>query len=199
MNINFFNTNIEINKELDKLDFFVLDFCSLLNKLNIKHVIISGYVSILFGRSRLSEDIDIFIEEVDYFNFQKLWKEVMISFDCINAQNSNEAYYSYLLKKTSIRFSRKNEFIPNIELKFPKNELDIWTLENKRKIIFNKNILYISSLELQIPFKLLLGSDKDIEDARYLYSITKKHLNLSLFNRFIKELGVEKAFNKYLK
>ena len=45
-------------------------------------------------------------------------------------------------------------------------------MENKIKIRFDtKYSMYISSIELQIAFKLWLGSDKDYEDARYICDI----------------------------
>ena len=52
-----FNKEIKLNKELNKLDKFVIDFCKLLDR----YVIVSGYVSILFGRSRSTEDVDLLI------------------------------------------------------------------------------------------------------------------------------------------
>ena len=59
MKLKFSKKKIEFRKELNDLDKFVIDFTSILNKLKIKYVIVSGYVAILFGRSRSSEDIDI--------------------------------------------------------------------------------------------------------------------------------------------
>lgn len=49
-----------------------------------------------------------------------------------------------------------------------------------------------SELELQIAFKLYLGSGKDFEDARHLYNIFKDHLDIDLLRRQIAELNVEK-------
>lgn len=86
-----------------------------------------------------------------------------------------------------------------MEVKFPKNELDIWTLKNKKKVILNNEILFISPLELQIPFKLFLGSEKDIEDARYLYRLFKDKLNTGLLKEFNRKFNIEGLFNKYLK
>ena len=69
----------------------------------------------------------------------------------------------------------------------------------KKKNCLNQYILYISPLELQIPFKLFLGSEKDIEDARHLYKIFQKYINHSLFEEFIRKLNTEELFNTYLK
>ena len=57
MEIEFKNNKIKLEKELNDLDQFVIDFTSVLNKEHIIYVIVSGYVSILFGRNRASEDL----------------------------------------------------------------------------------------------------------------------------------------------
>jgi len=199
MNIKYSKNRIEFEKELNALDKFVIDFTFILNKLNIKYVIVSGYVSILFGRSRTSEDIDLIVEKLNFDKFRKLWENVYKKFECIIEKNSEHAYKEYLLTGHAIRFSKKDKFIPNIEMKFPKIDLDFWVLEERREVLLNNYKLFISPLELQIPFKLFLGSEKDIEDARHLYSIFKDKLDLELLQEFNRKLKIEKLFNKYLK
>ncbi len=198
MEIKFSKDRIEFEKELNALDKFVIDFTSILNELNVKYVVVSGYVPILFGRSRTSEDIDIIAEGMDFVRFGKLWREAYSEFECIITEDVKDAYNDYLLTGHSIRFSRKGRFIPNIELKFPKVELDNWTLKERKEVILKGHRIFISPLELQIPFKLFLGSDKDIEDARYLYRMFKGRLNLILLGDFNKKLKVENTFKEYI-
>jgi hypothetical protein len=62
----------------------------------------------------------------------------------------------------------------------------------------NKEKLMTSEIELQIAFKLNLGSDKDFEDARHLYNIFKEHLDMGLLKRQISALRVEKQAEKVL-
>jgi len=189
---------IEINKELNSLDEFVIEFTSVLNKLNINYVVISGYVSILFGRSRSSEDIDLILEKLDFEKFSILWK-ALADFDCIITSDVKNAYNEYLIDGQAIRFAKKDTFIPNIELKFPKTDLDSWVLANKKEVLLNKKQIYISQIELQIPFKLFLGSEKDIEDAKYLYDLFKDKLDLPLLNEFNRKLNIIGLFDKYLR
>ncbi len=194
-----YNKNITLNKELNALDKFVLDFTNILNKLKIKYVLISGYVSILFGRSRSSEDIDIFIEKINYEKFKELWSKLYRKFECITTEDTKEAYKDYLDDNLAIRFSYKDKYIPNMEIKFPKLEVERWCLDNSKKVILNKKILFVSPIELQIPFKLFLGSEKDVEDAKHLYKIFKDKLDLKLLNGFNRKLKVVDVFNKYIK
>ena len=202
MELNYSKEKIEFKKELNEMDKFFLDFVSVLDKLNINYVLVSGYIAILFGRSRSSEDIDIICEKIDIDKFKELWTEINKNFECIITSDFKEAYDKYLLKQYSIRFSRKNKFIPNIEIKFHKSELDLWTLKNKKKVIVNAKTIFIAPIELQIPFKLYLGkenNEKDIEDAKYLYNLFKEYLDLPLLNEFIRKLNIGEMFNKYLK
>jgi len=190
---------IEIkDKKLSKLDKFVFDFIKLIEK-NVKYVIISGYVAILFGRNRSSEDVDIFIEKINFKKFETIWKKISKDFECINTSYVKNAYDNYLSKGLALRFAKKNTFIPNIEIKFPKVDLDVWTLSECQKVIINNKILYISPLELEIPYKLFLGSEKDIEDAVHLYNLFKEHLNMKIFTEFNRKLKTHELFNKYIK
>jgi len=59
--------------------------------------------------------------------------------------NISQMVYHYV-------FSRKKSFIPNIEFKFPKLDIDFWTLDNHIEVAVNDDKLFISPLELQIPF-----------------------------------------------
>ena len=65
-------------------------------------------------------------------------------------------------------------------------------------VIFNNEKLNTSEIELQIAFKLKLGSEKDFEDARHLYKVFKGQLNNSLLAAHIAELGVGKEAERIL-
>jgi len=128
-----------------------------------------------------------------------LWEEIYVRFECINTHDVKNAYDNYLSEGLSLRFAKKNTFIPNIELKFPKVELDSWTLHECRKVMINGKILFISPLELEIPFKLFLGSEKDIEDASHLFKLFKDHLDMKTLTDFNRKLKTQDLFNKYLR
>jgi RecA-family ATPase len=55
---------IYIEKVLNELDKLLLSFIRILEKY-FEYVVVAGYVSILFGRSRATEDIDILIREAN--------------------------------------------------------------------------------------------------------------------------------------
>ena len=191
--------SIRLVKELNDLDKLVVDLVRILDRNKVKYALVSGYVSILFGRSRSSEDIDIIVKKLPKRRFAVLWDDLLKYFECLVPDNFESAYDKYLMKQTSIRFSRKDQPIPNIEFMFPKAEdLDNWVLKNGKQVRLNRQILKISPIELQIAYKLFLGSGKDIEDARHLYQLFKENLNQKLLSEFLLKLDKKGLFNRYL-
>lgn len=184
---------IILSRELSKLDEFVIDFCKLLDE----YVLVSGYVSILLGRTRATEDVDLLVPQMNFEDFKQLWAKINSSgFECINTSICEEAFD--MLKNHGIRFFKKVP-VPNIEFKIAKNELDKYSYQNKIKVVMGNNILFISPLELQIAYKLFLAadgieeeleSDKDIEDARHLYKVFKEKINKEELLIFANKLNV---------
>ena len=183
---------IVLNTPLSLLDEFVFDFVDCLEKVGIRYVIISGYVAIALGRSRATEDVDIFIRKVTLQENSSLWTELNKKFECLNAFSAHEAF-EFLDTGTALRFFQKGgEWEPNVEVKVVKNDLDKNALENPFSLVLRGKTLKISPLEQQIAFKLYLGSEKDEEDALHLYVKLCDFLDKSLLMNYCSELNVEK-------
>jgi len=186
----------EINlkeKELTILDKFVLDFVRNIDD----YVIVSGYVSILLGRTRATEDIDLLAPKTNLEEFKKIWKRIFDGgFECINTSIVEEAFD--MLKDHGIRFYKKIP-LPNIEFKIIKNDLDAYSFKNRMNVILKEGNLNISPLELQIAYKLFLaqgGNEKDIEDAKHLYELFKEKINKQELLSFVYKLKVENEFKQ---
>lgn len=180
--------SIRLDKALNKLDKFVLAFVKALKK-HTDYVIVSGYVSILFGRSRATEDIDLIVPRMGKADFLALFKDLSKNFECLNSSIPEKAYSDYLCKGIAIRFSRKGKPIPNIEFKFAKTNIDYESLRVRFPALIGKRELFISSLELQIAFKeIALGSEKDLEDAEHLRAVFEKSLNREKLRHYQKVL-----------
>ncbi|MBI5553117.1 MAG: hypothetical protein HY917_00055 [Candidatus Diapherotrites archaeon] len=199
MEFEFSKNRIVFERELSYLDRLVIQFTRILDQTGVEYVIISGYIAILFGRSRNTEDVDLFMGEMPFGKFRRLWEKLeQEGFECINASGPQNAYEDYLKDQLAIRFAVKGTFEPNFEVKFPKTKYNRYSLNHKIEVILNKQKLMTSELELQIAFKLHLGSGKDFEDARHLYRIFGEKLNKELLQEHITELNVEKEAEKIL-
>ena len=178
---------IKLNKELSELDKFAIEFLSILEKY-AGYVVISGYVAILLGRTRATDDIDVFIKPISREKFSKLYNELKEKgFWCLNAEDEAELY-SFLEDKLAIRFARQGLATPNFEVKFPKDKLDKKTFDNPVTVSTKQGKIIISDLERQIAFKrFYLKSDKDREDAIHMEELFKNEIDYSKINKY-KEL-----------
>ena len=60
--------------------------------------------------------------------------------------------------------------------------------ERAKGITFDDIRFLVSPIKLQIPYKLYLGSDKDIEDAVYLWMVFRDMLDSDLLRSFTERL-----------
>ena len=75
--------------------------------------------------------------------------------------------------------------IPNIEMKWIKNNFDKIALENYIDVKIKNKSLRISHLELQIAFKEnVLKSPKDLEDADHIKQVAKEYLDKKLIQKY---------------
>ncbi len=183
-----FKGNMIILKRVpSELDVFSVEFLTILQK-HVDYVVISGYVSILLGRTRATDDIDVFIKKIPQETFVKLYQELQDKgFWCLNAESENEIF-SYLEEGLAVRFAKKGKSAPNFEIKFPKDALDEETFTNFIFVKLSIGEIKISSLERQIAFKrYYLRSDKDCEDALHIEELFKEEIDYIKVNKY-KEL-----------
>ncbi|HLD55518.1 MAG TPA: hypothetical protein VJB35_04630 [Candidatus Nanoarchaeia archaeon] len=178
------------------LDEFTEDFCEIVEK-HCKYFICSGFSAIASGRSRGTEDIDMIIEKLNPQKFIKLHNAlVKAGFECIQSHEALEIF-NYLDENLSIRYVKKGEYLPEMELHFSKDILDEIQLKERIKMPFTKLDIYFAPLEGNIAFKEdWLKSDKDMEDAKHLRIVYQGEFDeerINKFKRLIKEVRLKNA------
>ena len=138
--------------------------------------------------------MDFVIERIPKEKFVEIREEALKSgFEFLNPEDC-EGLYEMFKERMGIRLVRTGEIIPNAEIKFPKDSFHKEALRKRVPVTLNDETIYISPIELQIAHKLYLGSDKDIEDAFFLYETFKDHLDRRALNDCAEKLGVEVPF-----
>lgn len=179
---------IQLDKVVNELDRFVFKCIEIIEK-HTDYVIVSGYVAILLGRNRGTDDVDLFIPKISKQAFSVLYA------DCIkkglwylNSSKIDELY-DLLVSGHGIRFAEEPQVSPNIEIKFTRDLYDTLALKTPLILKMNAHMLKISSLELQIAYKEeVLKSNKDIEDARHIRFVAQGHVSERLINEYKKYL-----------
>lgn len=180
---------LKLDRKLSKLDELVLDFTDLLEDFGLDYVIVSGYVAILTGRSRGTEDVDLIIEGLEKEGTTELAKSLKErDYWCINTDTSK--VYDMLKDDLAVRFAEEGKAIPNFEVRFASDEFERDALENKIKVELDNKTLYISPMELQIAYKLYLGSEKDLEDALHLYQLFVDKIDKEMLKEYSEKLSV---------
>lgn len=162
------NNELEIDKNITKLDQFALDVIDIIKKYT-RYVIISGYVSIFFGRARATEDIDMFISEFPYEKFEKMYNEFMEKGFEFTIDSPKDLYFEYLLNKTPINIWRKGFPLLRMEIKLADKPSQKQVMLCPIHIKFGDKEILFADIESQIAYKRYISkSEKDLEDARHL-------------------------------
>ncbi|MEK6901107.1 MAG: hypothetical protein AABX37_02090, partial [Nanoarchaeota archaeon] len=147
--------------------------------------VVSGFLAIASGRTRGTEDIDMIIERISKDKFEALFRKLEDSnFVCMQSASPEEAY-EYLTENISLRFTKKDKPVPEMEVKFSKDLLDNYQLGQRIKLPLTGLDVWFSNVNINIAFKEeLLKSPKDVEDARHLRIVFKEMVD----EREIKEV-----------
>jgi len=177
---------IIINRELTELDNFVKSFLDVLKK-HSGYLIVSGFVSIATGRTRGTEDIDILVPVMNRDEFKDLFQELLEkNFWCYQGEDW-EKVYAYVEDLLNIRFARTNELFPNIEF-IPINEkkkTKFFEFRHPQKMRVRDFEFKVPPIEFEILYKeIVLGSKKDIADAKHLRTLFSELINGENFKKF---------------
>ena len=162
---------IVINRDLTELDLFVKDFLKVLKK-HADYLIVSGFVSIATGRPRGTEDVDILVPVLEEGKFKELFLDLQENnFWCYQGDNAKEVYSDYAKEMVNIRFARKNEMFPNMEVVFinETRKAKYYEFTHPQKMKVKDFEFKIPALEFEILYKeIVLAGDKDMQDAKHL-------------------------------
>ncbi|ELZ68539.1 hypothetical protein C457_11061 [Haloferax prahovense DSM 18310] len=190
---------LTVSRELSELDKDVLEFTQILDACDVTYVIVSGYVAILTGRSRSTEDIDVILDSLSEAETEQLVTELKDRGYWGMAMPLDEMY-SMLSEGSRIRIAEEGEMYPNFETWFVSNDVEREALANPLTVTFDEGQIEISPLELQIAYKLRLAqaadslSGKDFEDALHLYLTFEERFNTEQLETYVNELGVEEYY-----
>lgn len=191
----FLDDEIRIGKPPSDLDRLVLDVADVLEDVGITYSVVSGYVAVLFGRSRATEDIDVITERFDEATAETLASRLRDAGYWGSAMPRDDLYET-LADDLPARVAEEGHRVPNVELKFASDEYDSASLDNTITVRLCDETLRVGSIELQIAYKLDMGTPKDYEDALYLYEVAGPNLNTGELQRYVTKLGVEKEYEQ---
>lgn len=184
-----------VSRAPNRLDELAITFSEILDRFGIDHVYIAGYVSILAGRARSTEDIDVLIEDIDEATAAEL-AETLKHEGFWGAAMPLDAMDKMLSNEDPIWVAPEDQVTPHLEVKVTRDEFDRASLENAITARIGGETIPIGPLELQIAYKLYLGAQKDLEDAVHLYTLFEESLSVAQLGDWVTRLGVDDEYER---
>ena len=189
------NGTLVVEREPNRLDELAISFSEILDRIGVEYVYIAGYVSILAGRARSTEDVDVLIERIDEEAAEEL-AETLAEKGFWGPEMPLTSMYEMLDHGDNIWVAPTDQITPHLEVKFARDEFDRASLENAITARISDAALPIGPLELQIAYKLHLGAQKDVEDAVHLYTLFEESLSVPRLESWVKRLDVEDEYER---
>lgn len=185
-----------VDRETNDLDELAIRFSTILD-VDVNHVFTSGYVAILAGRSRATEDIDVLLKPLDDETIARLASRLKDD-ELWGPAMPLDSMAEMLTGGDNIWIARDGEMVLHLEVKFVDDEYDRASLKNKitARISSVGAELPIGPLELRIAYKLYLGAQKDFEDAVHLYAMFEETLSTREIEQWVEKLGVEDEYER---
>jgi hypothetical protein len=118
---------------------------------------VGGYVAILFGRSRGTEDIDLIVRRMEPSEFLLLYNELRGKGYYFVKPGGPSELYRMLDEGLRVGVTVEGIVIPNFVLKFAESELDEYSMDNRVAVVFDDERMYVPPIELQIAYKRARG------------------------------------------
>lgn len=184
-----------VGREPNRLDELAIEFSEILDEMSVDHVYVAGYVSILAGRARSTEDVDVLVERIDEATAEQLATRLDEE-GFWGAAMPLSSTYEMLSHGDPVWVAPQDQVTPHLELKFVGDEFDRASLENAITARIDGHEVPIGPLELQIAYKLHLGAQKDLEDAVHLYTLFEESLSTERLEEWVGRLGVEDEYDR---
>ncbi|MBP1987538.1 hypothetical protein [Halolamina salifodinae] len=184
-----------VDREPNHLDELAMEFSEILYEFDIEHVYVAGYVSILAGRARSTEDVVVLIEKTDETRIERLATRLDEE-RFWGAAMPLSSMYEMLSHGDNLWVAPQDQVTPHLEVKFVGDEFDRASLANAITAKIGGHSIPIGPLELQIAYKLYLGAQKDLEDAVHLYTLFEQSLSVARLEEWVRRLGVESEYDR---
>lgn len=189
------NGDLVVERAPNALDDLAIAFSQFLSERDIDHVFVAGYVAILTGRARATDDIDVLIEPLSESDADALVADLRDA-GYWGPAMPLDAMYENLSEGTNIWVAPDDQVTPHLEVKFVHDEFDTASLENPVNAHIGDATLPIGQLELQIAYKLYLGGQKDLEDAAHLFVLFGESLRQPTLEGWVERLGVTDQYER---
>ena len=192
---------IQVLEPVSPYDDFVRAFLATMH--DVRGVLISGYPAILLGRSRQTEDIDMFLWPMQRAAFVAWYGRLeKAGFWCLNA--GVDGAWDLLEHGQAPRFAKSGNIEPNVEVKIPTERRAREQMDRAWQLDLLGQQGWIGDLSDQVAYKVFMGTaherhakrlptNKDIEDAAHIARAAHAAIDWDEAHRLASILGVSET------
>lgn len=189
------NGTLVVEREPNRLDELATDFSDLLDRVDVDHVFVAGYVAILAGRARSTEDVDVLVEPIDQATADEL-VETLDGTGYWGPAMPLSSTYEMLEGGDNVWIAPNDQITPHLVVKRVRDEFDRASLDDALTARIGDRTIPIGPLELQIAYTLRLGARHDVEDAVHLFTLFEETLSASRLEEWVRRLEVEDEYER---
>lgn len=189
------NGDLFVERDPNELDDLAIEFTAILDDLEISHVYVAGYTAVLTGRPRSTQDVDALLDPQDESSIDQL-VTALENAGMWGPAMPLEDTYEMLSEGDNIWIAPEEQVVPHIEATFAVDEPDRYAIRNALTAHIGEERIPIGPFELQIAYKLFLGTQQDFEDAVHLYTLFEPTLRITELERWVEKLDVEAAYER---
>lgn len=150
---------------------------------SIPYMIIGGQAVLLYGRPRLTRDIDITLG-VDTDQFARI-DDVCRS---LGLESLAEDGYAFALKTKVLPVEAPDSKV-RVDFIFSFTPYETQAIERANRVSLDDSVVRFASCEDVVIHKMVAGRPIDLEDVRHLIAKNRKQLDLSYLRRWLVEFS----------
>lgn len=157
------------------------------------YTITSGYAASLFGHTGPCEEVELTLPVICLDRFYAMIECLYEAGYHIMNPGEGEDWFRLFITGTGIRIARDDEFFPNVHIRSNPRDTDRYAYLKRLKVMVNGKRFFAAPLELLIPFILMPGDRGTPEQAAYLYTTCKDHIDGTDMRNWMDHLGIDQS------
>lgn len=189
-----------IDRELSEFDRRAFAFFDLLDEVGIDYLVVSGYLLLLTGRQRMTEDVDLILS-----------LQTSDRLDELVTRLGEEGYVANpppldrlpeFIEEGHVGVHAKGARVPTFDLSLGDTQIERDAFADSLSVEVSGQTLHVTPFEQQIAYKLSMLHDPsdhtamDFLDALHLYRLFEDQLDMDSLRNYVHRLNAAEALDE---
>jgi hypothetical protein len=189
-----------IDRELSEFDRRAFAFFDLLDEIGIDYLVVSGYLLLLTGRQRMTEDVDLILSVRTTDRLDELATRLGEAGYVANPPPLDRL--PEFIEDGHVGVHAEGARVPTFDLSLGETQLERDAFADSLSVEVSGKTLQVTPFEQQIAYKLSMLYDPtdhtamDFLDALHLYRLFEDHLDMDSLRSYTQRLNAAEALDE---